>query len=54
MPDDRHNINEGDRVMLIIEDDKAFASLLLDLARKSKFKGVVSLRGREVWCLLAV
>lgn len=47
IPDDRLNINEGDRVILIIEDDKSFASLLLDLARKSKYKGVVSLRGSD-------
>jgi CheY-like chemotaxis protein len=47
MPDDRQNIKVGDRVILIIEDDKAFASMLLDLARKNKFKGVVSLRGTD-------
>ncbi len=47
VPDDRLNINEGDRVILIIEDDKAFATMLMDLARKNKFKAVVSLRGKE-------
>ncbi|MCC6978934.1 MAG: response regulator, partial [Candidatus Melainabacteria bacterium] len=47
VPDDRLNINEGDRVMLIIEDDKPFATMLLDLARKNKFKGVVTLKGRD-------
>lgn len=47
IPDDRLNINEGDRVILIIEDDKSFATMLLDLARKNKFKGVVSMRGKE-------
>jgi signal transduction histidine kinase/CheY-like chemotaxis protein/CHASE3 domain sensor protein len=47
VPDDRMNINEGDRVMLIIEDDKPFATMLLDLARKNKFKGVVSMRGKD-------
>ncbi len=38
VPDDRMNINEGDRVMLIIEDDKPFATMLLDLARKTNSK----------------
>lgn len=47
IPDDRLNINEGDRVILIIEDDQSFAKMLLDLARKSKFKGVVTTRGRD-------
>ncbi|MBX9947596.1 MAG: response regulator [Candidatus Obscuribacterales bacterium] len=47
IPDDRLNIKEGDRVILIIEDDQSFAKMLLDLARKSKFKGVVSMRGRD-------
>lgn len=47
VPDDRLNIGEGDRVILIIEDDKAFAKMLLDLARKSKYKAVVALRGRD-------
>jgi len=47
IPDDRLNISEGDRVILIIEDDQSFAKMLLDLARKSKFKGVVSMRGRD-------
>lgn len=47
VPDDRLNINEGDRVMLIIEDDKPFATMLLDLARKNKFKGVVTLKGKD-------
>lgn len=47
VPDDRLNIHEGDRVMLIIEDDKPFATMLLDLARKNKFKGVVTLKGKD-------
>jgi len=45
--DDRLKINEGDRVILIIEDDKPFATMLLELARKNKFKGVVTLRGKD-------
>jgi len=44
--DDR-DIIEGDRVLLIIEDDPAFAKVLLDLAREKGFKGIVALRGVE-------
>src|SRR6187402_1810382 len=45
IPDDRHSIRPGDRVLLIVEDDQPFAALLLDAARDRGFKGVVSLRG---------
>ena len=45
VPDDRDTIQPGDRVLLIIEDDEAFAKILLDLARENGFKGVVALRG---------
>lgn len=45
--DDRRNIDPEDRVMLMIEDDPAFARMLLDMARKHAFKGVVALTGSE-------
>ncbi|WP_240637972.1 response regulator [Paracoccus aestuarii] len=38
--DDRAAIQPGDRVMLVVEDDAAFARLLLDLARELGFRGV--------------
>lgn len=44
--DDRDLI-EGDRVLLIIEDDPIFAKTILDLAREKGFKGIVAMRGLE-------
>ena len=43
--DDRDEIAEGDKVILIIEDDTAFAKILLDFARTRKYKGIVAVRG---------
>jgi CheY-like chemotaxis protein/signal transduction histidine kinase/HAMP domain-containing protein len=43
--DDRHNISAGDRVVMIVEDDKSFATFLLDLAHQHGFKGLISSRG---------
>ncbi|MBK9292788.1 MAG: response regulator [Bacteroidetes bacterium] len=40
--DDRNSIGEGDRVLLIIEDDPRFASLLSDLAHEHQFKTLVA------------
>jgi CheY-like chemotaxis protein len=42
--DDRSAIEDGDRVILIAEDDPNFAQILLDLARDRGFKGVVANR----------
>jgi HAMP domain-containing protein/CheY-like chemotaxis protein/signal transduction histidine kinase len=42
--DDRENIESGDRLLLIIEDDVNFARILLDLAQEQGFKGLVALR----------
>src|SRR5690606_27249437 len=43
--DDRENINSGDKVILIIEDDTPFAKILLDYARSKNYKGIVAVRG---------
>ncbi len=43
--DDRNIIVEGDKIILIIEDDTVFAKALLDYTRKQKYKGVVAVRG---------
>jgi len=43
--DDREHIREGDRVLLVIEDDVKFAKIVLGMARESGFKVVVATRG---------
>ena len=43
--DDRDEIEFGDPVLLIIEDDPHYARILLGLARDKKFKGIVATRG---------
>ncbi len=45
VPDDRDDVSDGDRVVLIVEDDVAFARTVLDAAREQSFKGIVALRG---------
>jgi signal transduction histidine kinase/CheY-like chemotaxis protein len=45
--DDRQKVQPGDKVMLIIEDDTAFAGIVRDLARHKGFKAIVALRGDE-------
>jgi HAMP domain-containing protein/signal transduction histidine kinase/DNA-binding response OmpR family regulator len=43
--DDRDNIQQGDMVLLIVENDLAFARFLLDSARSKGFKGLVTTMG---------
>jgi HAMP domain-containing protein/signal transduction histidine kinase/CheY-like chemotaxis protein len=43
--DDRNSINDGDPILLIIEDDPHYARILLGLARDKGFKGVVAMKG---------
>ncbi|MCW5805616.1 MAG: response regulator [Deltaproteobacteria bacterium] len=45
VPDDYETLAPGDRVLLVIEDDVAFAITLLELVRQSGFKGVVATSG---------
>ena len=47
IPDDRNIIAEGDKSILIIEDDVNFAKSLLDFSRKKGYKGIVTVRGDE-------
>ena len=45
LTDDRQNIQPGEAVLLIIEDDAKFGRILLDLAHDRGFKAVVSATG---------
>jgi CheY-like chemotaxis protein len=47
IPDDRDMLQEGDAVLLIVEDDPHYASLLRDLARDTGFKVLVAVKGAE-------
>jgi HAMP domain-containing protein/signal transduction histidine kinase/CheY-like chemotaxis protein len=43
--DDHEHLREGDRVLLIIEDDVKFARIMVGMAREKGFKAVVATRG---------
>jgi signal transduction histidine kinase/DNA-binding response OmpR family regulator/HAMP domain-containing protein len=43
--DDRDNVHPGDRTVLIVENDLAFAKVLLEAAREQGFKGIVTSQG---------
>lgn len=43
--DDRNNITEHDKVILIVEDDTNFAKALLKYTRQQNYKGIVVVRG---------
>jgi HAMP domain-containing protein/signal transduction histidine kinase/CheY-like chemotaxis protein len=43
--DDRGQIQKGDRVLLIVEDDPHYAKVLLEMAHEKGFKGVIAPRG---------
>jgi CheY-like chemotaxis protein len=45
LDDDRDQIQQGDRVILIIENDVNFARFLLEVCREKGFKGLVTTRG---------
>src|SRR5689334_12327762 len=49
--DDRSAIEDGDRILLIAEDDPNFAQILLDLARDRGFKGLVAHRADRALAL---
>jgi CheY-like chemotaxis protein/signal transduction histidine kinase len=47
IPDDRHDIQEGDGVLLIVEDDPHYARVMVDLAHDKGFKVLVAMRGAD-------
>ncbi|APV48351.1 hybrid sensor histidine kinase/response regulator [Betaproteobacteria bacterium GR16-43] len=51
VPDDREAVTPGDTVLLIVENDLAFASVLLEAARERGFKGIVTTLGASALAL---
>jgi CheY-like chemotaxis protein len=47
LPDDRHSISPGDRVLLIVDNDENFVRFLLDMAHGRGFKALVATQGSE-------
>jgi len=47
VPDDRHRMQPGDKVILIVEDDTNFAKSLLEYTRQQGYKGLICVRGDE-------
>jgi CheY-like chemotaxis protein/signal transduction histidine kinase/methyl-accepting chemotaxis protein len=45
--DDRESLVEGDRILLVIEDDRNFSRLLYDLAHEHKFKCLIASDGES-------
>lgn len=45
--DDREKISEGDKSLLIIEDDEKFARILMDNARNRGYKCIIAMTGQE-------
>ena len=51
IPDDREDLQPGDTVLLIVEDDPHYARIMRDLARDSGFKTLVAMRGKDALTL---
>jgi CheY-like chemotaxis protein/signal transduction histidine kinase/HAMP domain-containing protein len=49
--DDRNHLQEGDRVLLIVEDDPHYARVLCDLSRDKGFKVLSAMTGTEALSL---
>ena len=49
--DDRSEIQPGDAILLIVEDDVHYARILCDLSREKGFKVLIALRGAEALAL---
>jgi HAMP domain-containing protein/CheY-like chemotaxis protein/signal transduction histidine kinase len=51
IPDDREELQQDDAVLLIVEDDPYFATMLRDLGRDKGFKIIVATRGADALAL---
>ena len=51
VPDDRENLEAGEAVLLVVEDDPHYARVLRDLAHDKGFKVLVAPRGAEALAL---
>jgi HAMP domain-containing protein/CheY-like chemotaxis protein/signal transduction histidine kinase len=51
IPDDRDDLEPGDAVILIVEDDPHYARILLDQAHSQGFKVLVAMRGMDALTL---
>jgi HAMP domain-containing protein/CheY-like chemotaxis protein/signal transduction histidine kinase len=47
IPDDRHELQPGDAVLLIVEDDAHYARIMVDLARDNGFKVLAAASGAD-------
>ncbi|HEY2228636.1 MAG TPA: HAMP domain-containing protein, partial [Xanthobacteraceae bacterium] len=47
IPDDRLEIQPGDVILLIVEDDPHYARIMIDLARHKGFKTLLAMRGDD-------
>ena len=47
IPDDRMEIEPGDSILLIVEDDPHYARIIMDLARDKGFKVLIATRGAD-------
>ena len=47
IPDDRDNLQDGDKIILIVEDDTNFAKSLLEFTRRRGYKGITTVRGDQ-------
>jgi CheY-like chemotaxis protein len=52
LPDDRDTVTPADRVLMIVEDDRAFAEILLDMARARGFKVLMAGRVESALSLI--
>jgi HAMP domain-containing protein/CheY-like chemotaxis protein/signal transduction histidine kinase len=47
VPDDRHDLEPNDPILLIVEDDPHYARIMMDLAHQEGFKVIIAMRGTD-------